>query len=222
MTTKFLFTFKTLALASALVFSLPSHARFQLQGEGSEQGGVRGNTQGLHLGAIFHRLDTNADGFVSLDEMTAGTLVRTLKRFEKLDADEDGLVSLEEFTAIKKVREDDFAEYGDALKTCVEEALETTLPEHVNIEERFSQHDANQDGSVDIDEANAHAAANVEGRFNALDANADGLLTREELKVGLEIRKERRQAVRQCVQSLQEQNDTLDDLGSDELKAVAL
>ncbi|MCP5206027.1 MAG: EF-hand domain-containing protein [Hahellaceae bacterium] len=213
---------KAATLISALVFALPSQARFQPQQGDAEQGAQHGNNQGLHLGKVFHRLDTDGDSFVSLEEMTAGALHKAQKRFDRLDADHDGFVSLEEFVAAGEEKADKFGEHSDEIKACVEEALGVTLPEHATAEERFAAIDSNQDGMIDIDEANAHAASNVAARFNALDADANGLLSKDELKVGLELRKTRRAALRECVQSVQEQNDTLEDLGGDELKQVGL
>lgn len=44
---------KAATLISALVFALPSQARFQPQQGDAEQGAQHGNNQGLHLGKVF-------------------------------------------------------------------------------------------------------------------------------------------------------------------------
>ncbi len=51
------------------------------------------------LDRMFERRDTDADGQLSLEEMTSG---RTAKMFERADADGDGLISKAEFEAARE------------------------------------------------------------------------------------------------------------------------
>lgn len=51
---------------------------------------------------VFKRLDTNEDGFITVNELEANEKTKKLaKRFLKIDANEDAKVSLEEFIAFR-------------------------------------------------------------------------------------------------------------------------
>ncbi len=141
-----------------------------------------------HVRALFSRLDTNHDGFVTKDEVEAlhGRMTMPMalgKRrdmrghgmdmgmsmadpaamFDRLDANHDGVISRQEFIAAhSRMREHRSAMmHGNAMG----------MAEHM-----FEMSDLNHDGRVSLEEAQAAALA----RFDRADLNHDGKLTPEE------------------------------------------
>ena len=130
-----------------------------------------------HKAGMFERLDTNKDGEITFEEMTA----RSTERFSKLDKDGNGTISVEEMTVRKKV-------FFDKLDTdssgsiSMEEAKAFRDKRHENRKERHSARmlellDADGNGTVSSDEFEAASSK----RFEAADTNGDGVLSADEL-----------------------------------------
>ena len=77
--------------------------------------------------AKLKEMDTNGDGAVSLDELTAYTATEVKTKFAKIDANGDGAISLDESTAAATAK----------------------------IEKKFAKMDADGDGKVTKDELKA-------------------------------------------------------------------
>jgi Ca2+-binding EF-hand superfamily protein len=118
------------------------------------------------LDARFAGIDTNRDGKVTRDELTAQQQRQLQKgkariaqqhqaKFKQLDTNKDGQLSMQEFLAA-----------APPIRT-------TETPDQL-----LQQLDANKDGTVTADEFRAPQLA----KFNRLDANKDGTVTPAELR----------------------------------------
>jgi Ca2+-binding EF-hand superfamily protein len=105
----------------------------------------------------FKMADTNSDGALSKEEMSAARM----KRMENADADKDGFISASELT-----------EHHAARMRANEEKHFTRFSE------RF---DADKDGKVSVEEIKKFEPP----YFAKADANGDGKLTKEEMKAAM-------------------------------------
>ena len=134
--------------------------------------------KGPHKGGIFERLDTNKDGEITFEEMTA----KSTERFSKLDKDGNGTISVEEMTVQKK----EFFDKIDADGNGTINKEEARAFHEMKREERKERHssrmleilDKDKDGTVTKEEF----AAASEARFEAADSNNDGVLSGDELQ----------------------------------------
>ena len=114
---------------------------------------------------IFKKLDTNGDGFLTLDEFEASPLgkrdaAKAGEIYQKMDAKSDGKVTIEEFKAFRPAW---------------------------NPEQTFKKLDTNGDGCLTLDEFKAGPLAQknpakAEEIFNKMDSNSDAKVTLEEFK----------------------------------------
>ena len=130
--------------------------------------------------AKFAEMDTNGDGGVSLDELTANATAKVQRMFDKMDANGDGQITEEELTSRKgKGKKGKYGgkhggkyggkhggkhggKYGGKYGGIMS----------------FDSLDANDDGTVALDELTAYA----QEIFTKMDADGDGQVTKDEIK----------------------------------------
>ncbi len=157
---------------------------------------------------MFNRLDTDADGFLVIDELLTPRIDRAQRGFDRADTSEDGLIDFDEFSARRGERHEFVEENEEELRECVEQALgEEVEPELLSLEESFAEKDLNSDGYIDFSEAESQVTERVTERFTANDLNGDGLLDMDEFSAAAEAAKTKRDAVRTCVQQIREDSE---------------
>jgi len=149
--------YRTLALAIAMIVSLPAAAQ-----EPAQQAPLDPARRADVLKTLdqnFDRSDVNNDGFLSDEEVRATSArigqqlgARLEQEFRTLDKDKNGQLSVEEFKAVAASRM-------------------AQMPASA-----MQQLDANKDGKVSAAEFNGPALA----AFDRMDANKDGTISPEE------------------------------------------
>ena len=102
-------------------------------------------------------------------------------RFEQLDTNKDGKVTPQEAQAAKDKLFGEFDVNGDGVVTADEAKQAISAKRQRRMEERFARQDANGDGKLSASEADMPAK-----RFERLDTNKDKLLTKDEMRGGLQ------------------------------------
>lgn len=168
---------------------------------------VSGNVmaKGKFRGGI-DRIDTDGSGTVELQEMIDASLAKVAKRFESADTDADGYISLEEYLAARRDGALDLSLYADEIVACMEEAkLEDdtiVVPEasdFLSPEDKFAAKDTDSDGFISLEEAETSATAKATEKFTALDTDADGSVTQEEMQAAREEKRPTRKALKACI-----------------------
>ena len=126
-------------------------------------------------GLDFDAADTNADGFLTLEEVTA----MSDRRFDEIDANKDGSLAMDELKAHRQAQRSEFRQnLGERSKKA------------------FARMDSNQDGAISPEELTAamqkrdafrhghrknHRGAAHQGFMDRVDGNVDGKITKAEL-----------------------------------------
>lgn len=108
--------------------------------------------------------DTDGDGRVSRAEATAAGAEKSGKWFDELDLNKDGYVTQDEARQARETRR---------------EKMHAGMKE--KMDQRFTDADANTDGSLSLDEVQAKMPR-LADRFSTLDKDKNGLLSRDEIK----------------------------------------
>ena len=187
------------------------------QGANSQENARGDRENRRHRGMkIFKRLDTNEDGVLSLDEMTAPTAAKAEKVFTHKDTDEDGLLSLEEFSLNRRGEAIDLSEIADEIVQCVADLKDETGSEYIVVPEasqfkspaeRFAAIDSNEDGSIDLAEMQAHALAKATTAFTNMDSDENGEVSKNEFKAKWKTHKATKRAIHQCVSEILDAED---------------
>jgi len=177
---------------------------------GQSQRGER--KKGHDRGAkIFKRLDSNEDGVLSLDEMTAVIAGKTEKVFTHKDSDEDGLLSLEEFSQNRRGERVDLSGIADEIVQCVTDLKAETGNEYINVPdadnfqsvgEKFAEVDSSADGFIDLAELQASKLAKTTAAFANMDSDDNGEVSSEEFKTQWKTHKTTKRAIHQCVSEI--------------------
>jgi len=119
-------------------------------------------------GAMLEEVDTNLDGNITKDELSA----HRAERCFSADTNGDNLVSPDEFEAFTLAERE--------RKQAERQA------------KRFERLDANGDGLITADEHDAAAAKRMDRMFDRIDTDGDGVITEAEREAAKEAMKERR------------------------------
>lgn len=136
----------------------------------------------------FTRLDRNADGRLTADELApapgrrhgAHAHDRAKARLDRLDADHDGVVTAAEYSAAAKTRYAALDVHRDGKVTAEDLATSPRAQRRaIRVANRIvARADADGDGAISKDEALAAAKQ----RFARLDRNGDGFVDADELR----------------------------------------
>ena len=168
-----------LALAGALLLSTTTRAQEQKHPESERDRGAK---------ATFQRLDDDADGMLSPDELSM--IARA--RFDQLDRDDDGVLSFDEFREMQSQRDPE-ATFRRLDTDGDGRVAPDELPEWLR--SSFENVDTNDDGFVDEDEMKMmalrirealNAPSGLMRRLMELDIDGDGRLHHDELPEAME------------------------------------
>lgn len=159
--------------------------------------------------AQFERLDTNEDGVLSIDELTAPALERAEAMFLRKDQDEDGLLTFEEATSGREPR--DLSDIADEIVQCVADLQAETGNENIVVpeaskfaspQEKFNAKDTDLSGDLDLTEVLQSSTENVTSIFDNMDTDNSEDVTLEEFTAHKVSAKATRRAIRSCVDEL--------------------
>lgn len=190
-------------ISTVLATSVLSISQASAQERGARGGEGRGNP--------FTRMDTDGDGFLSLDEMTANIVTKAEKMLARKDTDEDGVISLEEYMANRQGAAIDLSDIAGEIVQCVEDVKAETGDENIIVpdadhfkspEDRFADVDTSGDGLIDVTEIEAHLMTKTTNAFDTMDTDEDGLVSQDEFKTQHGSRRATRGVIRGCVAEL--------------------
>ncbi len=183
------------------------------QAHAFERGGQRGGERGT---GGFERIDTNQDGQLSLDELTAPALSKVEKRLTNKDIDEDGFLSFEEFQQTRNGTMTDLSDIADEIVQCVSDIKTETANDDITVPstdkfmspaDKFSAIDTSADNLISLEELQAKVTDKVAAAFLIMDQDADGFVSEAEFDAAKAKNRATKSAIRQCV----------DELSSDEI-----
>lgn len=163
----------------------------------------------------FERIDTNDDGVITLDELTAPAVAKAEKRFDRKDADEDGFLTFEEMTA---GREEplDLTDYIEEIAQCVADVKEETGNEdiveidpdnYLSPQQKFDAADTSGDDLLDLAEVQAKATSSASDKFTNMDADENLEVTLEEFTAAKTSRQATRRVVKSCIDEVLDEGE---------------
>ncbi|MGJ8682145.1 hypothetical protein [Paraglaciecola sp.] len=182
------------AIATTLMFTA------QVDAKGFKNKGKRAGDPVSQL----TRLDVNEDGVVDLTEFLTPVSSNAERSFTKKDTDENGALTFEEATASNRERTD-ISDIIDELAVCLaDKGIEADLPDGTSKEERFEEV-SNGDGTIELSELVAAKEAKATAAFEAIDTDESGDVTEAELTAANEARTASRQALKDCIDEVSEE-----------------
>ncbi len=172
------------------------------------------NARGGHRGGadkMFARLDTNADGELSLTELTDPAAAKAEKKLSRKDTDEDGALSLTEFQQNRHGNVVDLSAIADEIVQCVADLKAETGDDNIVVpsadsfmssEARFAAIDSDEDGGIDLAELEDAMLSNATDAFTAMDADEGGAVSNDEFTAHKATRKATKKAIRLCVEDI--------------------
>ncbi|WDE03734.1 hypothetical protein SG34_020455 [Thalassomonas viridans] len=164
----------------------------------------------------FNRLDTNADGVLSLEEMTAKAETKAANMLARKDSDEDGVLTLDEFQQGRDGVIADYSDLADEIVECVAdlqaENVDIVVPDADNFlspADKFAALDTSGDSLVDGDELAAAKVAKATEKFDTLDTDENGEISEEEYQAAKESRRATKQAIRQCISEVSAEDEAV-------------
>ena len=119
---------------------------------------------------MISSLDTDGDGSLSVDEMTAGGIRDAEKLFSEIDTDGDGLASEDELNA-----------FAETMAANGPQGMNGAPPPPPDSGGMISSLDTDGDGSLSVDEMTAGGIRDAEKLFGEIDTDGDGLASEDEL-----------------------------------------
>lgn len=157
---------------------------------------------------LIETLDSDGDGFVSLDEFLDRRLARVDAEFERRDRDGDGLLSEEEARRPqRRERPHDDATEREQVIACVRETIADWAGPR-DVEDRFDVVDSDGDGYIDLAELSTALETRAHDLFDHIDADADGLISLVEVQAHQDEQINLRRVVRACIDEVTDPFET--------------
>lgn len=130
-------------------------------------------------GKRLMKMDTNQDGALTRDELSAGFAAKVTRKLERIDANKDGYIDRDEMTKMRAK----FAERRAQrhMNLSPEKQAKRAARFEAKMERRFAKVDTDGDGRLGVAEMHAAANRRVDRMFERLDTNRDGVLVKAEL-----------------------------------------
>lgn len=185
-------------------------------GGGDRSRGDRPANPEQKVDRVFNAVDADGSETITLDEWLVKPLEKAERHFNRIDSDDDNLISPEEFEAAGDRRrghgrrgDRDGDVDRDAVRACVVDTIGDDVPERPDRDTLFAAIDTNDDGFIDLDEFLRARTEGATDRFNHIDADNDGAITKAELLDAMTQQRERRDAVKQCVEEQRELDELI-------------
>lgn len=118
---------------------------------------------------MFSSLDTDADGYLTVEEMQAGGVPDVEKIFGEVDTDSDG-----------KISEAESNTFDEKMRTNGPQGMASAPPPPQDSSEIFSSLDTDGDGYLTVEELQAGAVPDAEKIFGEIDTDSDGKVSQTE------------------------------------------
>lgn len=168
--------------------------------------------RGGDKGGSFERLDADASGSLTIDELTIKVPEKAEKVLANKDADLDGVVSFDEYNTDRDGNaRTDLSLIADDIVLCVADVQAETGDDNIVVpsadvflspSDKFNNIDTSGDTFLDLAEIEASLLAKAQNKFNNMDSNSDSLVSADEYSAGKATSRATKKAIRECVAEL--------------------